>query len=85
VLHDMFAVPFGEIGSILGRSPAAAKQLASRARGRIQQADSDRGPDPARQQEVVRAFLAASRDGEPPPAGRAFIQARIRRLSASAG
>jgi RNA polymerase sigma factor (sigma-70 family) len=66
VLHDMFAVPFGEIAPILGRSPAAAKQLASRARRRVQGAgpgaDLDTGA--SRQREIVRAFLAASRDGD---------------------
>ena len=66
VLHDMFAVPFEEIGSILGRSPAAAKQLASRARRRVQGAasDDDIETDVTRQRAVVDAFLAASRDGD---------------------
>src|SRR6266487_6242167 len=66
VLHDMFAVPFDEIASILGRSPAAAKQLASRARRRVQGAASDDNieTDVTRQQAVVDAFLAASRDGD---------------------
>jgi len=64
VLHDMFAVPFDEIGSILGRSPNAAKQLASRARRRVQAADAAPGADLARQTELVRAFLAASRSGD---------------------
>ena len=66
VLHDMFAVPFAEIASILGRSPAAAKQLASRARRRVQGAasDDDIETDLARQRAVVDAFLAASRDGD---------------------
>jgi RNA polymerase sigma-70 factor (ECF subfamily) len=65
VLHDMFAVPFEEIAAILGRSPAAAKQLASRARRRVQGAASDDGveTDVARQRAVVEAFLAASREG----------------------
>src|SRR5437870_2270171 len=66
VLHDMFALPFEEIASILGRSPAAAKQLASRARRRIQGAvsDDDIETDVTRQRAVVDAFLAASRDGD---------------------
>jgi RNA polymerase sigma factor (sigma-70 family) len=64
VLHDMFAVPFEEIGSILGRSPNAAKQLASRARRRVQGAEGAEDTDRARQRAVVDAFLAASRDGD---------------------
>ena len=64
VLHDMFAVPFGDIGVILDRSPEAAKQLASRARRRVQGADMAAGGDPAAQRRVVSAFLAASRDGD---------------------
>jgi hypothetical protein len=66
VLHDMFAVPFDEIASILGRSPAAAKQLASRARRRVQGAASDDAieTDVTRQRAVVDAFLAASRGGD---------------------
>jgi RNA polymerase sigma-70 factor (ECF subfamily) len=67
VLHDMFAVPFDEIASVLGRSPAAAKQLASRARRRVQGAasdDDDIETDLTRQRAVVDAFLAASRDGD---------------------
>ncbi|HEY0517968.1 MAG TPA: sigma-70 family RNA polymerase sigma factor [Ilumatobacteraceae bacterium] len=63
VLHDMFAVPFEEIGSILGRSPNAAKQLASRARARIRGSELNPGTNPAREREVVEAFLAASRGG----------------------
>jgi RNA polymerase sigma factor (sigma-70 family) len=66
VLHDMFAVSFEEIASILGRSPAAAKQLATRARRRIQGAGSgdDLKTDVTRQRAVVEAFLAASRGGD---------------------
>ncbi len=65
VLHDMFAVPFEEIASILGRSPNAAKQLASRARQRVQAAaDATPGTDVARQTQLVKAFLAASRNGD---------------------
>jgi RNA polymerase sigma factor (sigma-70 family) len=63
VLHDMFAVPFDEIALILARSPAAAKQLASRARRRVQGADPLPDSDRTRQREVVDAFLAASRSG----------------------
>ncbi len=64
VLHDMFAVPFGDIGVILDRSPEAAKQLASRARRRVQGADAAGSGDPAVQRRVVSAFLAASRNGD---------------------
>src|SRR3979411_943032 len=66
VLHDMFAVRFDEIASILGRSPVAAKQLASRARRRVQGAasDDDIETDVVRQRAVVDAFLAASRGGD---------------------
>jgi RNA polymerase sigma factor (sigma-70 family) len=63
VLHDMFAVPFDEIAPIVGRSPASARQLASRARRRVQGApvpDADLG----RQREVADSFLAAARDGD---------------------
>src|SRR5689334_403482 len=63
VLHDLFAVPFDEIGTILGRSPAAARQLASRARRRVQGGGADDG-EPARRREVVAAFLTASRGGD---------------------
>jgi RNA polymerase sigma factor (sigma-70 family) len=63
VLHDIFAMPFEQIGSILDRSPAAAKQLASRARGRLRGAASP-VTDPVRQRQVVEAFQAASRDGD---------------------
>ncbi|WP_119730162.1 sigma-70 family RNA polymerase sigma factor [Thermomonospora amylolytica] len=62
VLHDMFAVPFDEIASILGRSAPAAKMLASRARRRVRTARAD--ADPPRQRKVVEAFLAASRKGD---------------------
>jgi hypothetical protein len=65
VLHDMFSVPFDEIGAILDRSPEAARQLASRARRRIRGADTTPDTDAAAQQEeVVEAFLAAARDGD---------------------
>jgi RNA polymerase sigma factor (sigma-70 family) len=64
VLHDMFGVPFGEIGTIVGRSPTAARQLASRARRRVRGTAAVPDPDPARQRQVVDAFLAASREGD---------------------
>ena len=64
VLHDMFGVPFGEIGPIVGRSPTAARQLASRARRRVRGATIVPDPDLARQRQVVEAFLAASREGD---------------------
>jgi RNA polymerase sigma factor (sigma-70 family) len=63
VLHDLFAVPFEEIAPILDRSPAAARQLASRARRRLQGAPAP-DTDLARQRAVVDAFLAASREGD---------------------
>ncbi len=61
VLHDIFAIPFEQIGPVLDRSPAAAKQLASRARRRLRGAPAGAAPDPARQREAAEAFLAASR------------------------
>jgi RNA polymerase sigma factor (sigma-70 family) len=64
VLHDLFAVPFDEIAPILGRSPAATRQLASRARRRVHGAAMTRHPDLPRQRRVVDAFLAASRGGD---------------------
>jgi RNA polymerase sigma-70 factor (ECF subfamily) len=64
VLHDMFAVPFDEIAPIVGRSPAAARQLASRARRRVQGANPAPDADVARQRQVVDAFLAAARGGD---------------------
>src|SRR5215216_3671514 len=64
VLHDMFAVPFDEIGAILDRSPDAARQLASRARRRIRGAHTTPDADRAAQLEVVEAFLAAAREGD---------------------
>jgi len=64
VLHDMFAVPFDEIAGIAGRTPSAARQLASRARRRVQSASSTPDADFARQRAVVDAFLAASRGGD---------------------
>jgi RNA polymerase sigma factor (sigma-70 family) len=64
VLHDMFAVPFGEIGLMIERSPAAARQLASRARRRVQGQAPAPDPDLARQRDVVDAFFAAARDGD---------------------
>jgi RNA polymerase sigma factor (sigma-70 family) len=64
VLHDMFSVPFDEIAPIVGRSPAAARQLASRARRRVRSTATEPDEDLARQREVVGAFLAAARDGD---------------------
>ncbi|WP_222709218.1 RNA polymerase sigma factor SigJ [Nonomuraea sp. C10] len=64
VLHDMFAVPFEEIAPLLDRSPAAARQLASRARRRVRGQAPVPDPDPARQRDVVNAFFAAARDGD---------------------
>ena len=64
VLHDMFDVPFEEVGPIIDRSPAAARQLASRARRRVKGADAVPEADVARQHRIVNAFLAASRNGD---------------------
>jgi RNA polymerase sigma-70 factor (ECF subfamily) len=64
VLHDLFALPFDEIGSILGRSAAAAKQLASRARRRVRGSPAPSKAGRARQREVLEAFLRAVRAGD---------------------
>jgi RNA polymerase sigma factor (sigma-70 family) len=64
VLHDMFSVPSEEIAPVVGRSPTAARQLASRARRRVQGEAHVPDADLATQREVVDAFLAASRDGD---------------------
>jgi RNA polymerase sigma-70 factor (ECF subfamily) len=64
VLHDLFDLPFEEIAPVVGRTPAAARQLASRARRRVRGAGAPETPDPARQRQVVEAFLAASQGGD---------------------
>jgi len=65
VLHDMFAMPFTAVADVLGRTPDAARQLASRARRRVHGAPSpDHAADITRQREVAAAFLAASRGGD---------------------
>jgi RNA polymerase sigma-70 factor (ECF subfamily) len=64
VLHDMFAVPFEEIAALVDRSPAATRQLASRARRRVQGQAPVPDPDLAGQRRVVDAFFAAARDGD---------------------
>ena len=64
VLHDVFGVPFAEIAPVVGRSPNAAKMLASRARRRVRGATTSPDADLARNREVVAAFLAPSRDGD---------------------
>ena len=64
VLHDLFELPFDEIGSIIGRSPAAAKQLASRARRRVRGSPDRSGSSRARQREVVDAFFRAVQAGD---------------------
>jgi RNA polymerase sigma factor (sigma-70 family) len=64
VLHDMFAMPFDEVAPIVGRSPEAARQLASRARRRVQGAKPEPDVELAEQKRVVDAFLAAAREGD---------------------
>jgi RNA polymerase sigma factor (sigma-70 family) len=64
VLHDMFDLPFEDIAPIVGRSPVAARQLASRARRRVQGENTVANADRTRQRQVVDAFLAASRGGD---------------------
>src|SRR5262245_5369763 len=64
VLHDMFAVPFEEIAPIVGRTPTAARQLASRARRRVQGTTRTPDEDRTRQRAAVAAFLEAARDGD---------------------
>ena len=64
VLHDLFGVPFTEIGPIVGRTPDAAKMLASRARQRVRSGSVEPDADLRRQREVVDAFMAAARDGD---------------------
>jgi RNA polymerase sigma-70 factor (ECF subfamily) len=64
VLHDVFGVPFDDVSEILGRSPDASRQLASRARRRLQGSTPDGRLDIARQRDVVDAFLRASRGGD---------------------
>ncbi|SCG75859.1 RNA polymerase sigma-70 factor, ECF subfamily [Micromonospora echinaurantiaca] len=63
VLHDMFAVSFDELAPVVDRSPAAVRQVASRARRRVQSGPAAPETDPARQRGIVEAFLAASREG----------------------
>ncbi|MBO2454641.1 RNA polymerase sigma factor SigJ [Actinomadura barringtoniae] len=64
VLHDMFALPYDDIASVVGRSPAAARQLASRARRRVQGTAPEPDADLATQRHVVDAFIAAARGGD---------------------
>jgi len=64
VLHDMFAVPFEDIAAVVGRSPAAARQLASRARRRVQGVAAVPGTDLTRQRAITGAFLTAARNGD---------------------
>jgi RNA polymerase sigma-70 factor (ECF subfamily) len=64
VMHDMFGLPFEEIAPMVGRTPASARQLASRARRRVKGAETAPDPDLARQREVVDAFFAAARGGD---------------------
>ncbi len=64
VLHDMFDLPFDEIAPIIGRSPAASRQLASRARRRVRGRPTSPDADLEQQRQVVEAFLAAAREGD---------------------
>jgi RNA polymerase sigma-70 factor (ECF subfamily) len=64
VLHDLFDLPYDEIAPVVGRSPVAARQLASRARRRVRGAEPIPDADRVRQREIVDAFLAASRSGD---------------------
>lgn len=64
VLHDMFALPFDAIAPIVGRSPTAARKLASRARRRVRGPAAAPDADPGRERELVAAFLEASREGD---------------------
>ena len=64
VLHDMFAMPFGEIARMIERSPDATRQLASRARRRVRSAAPAPDPDLARQRRAVDAFFAAAHEGD---------------------
>jgi RNA polymerase sigma-70 factor, ECF subfamily len=64
VLHDMFAIPFDEIAAMVGRSPDATRQLASRARLRVHSGAPPSDPDLTRQRAVVEAYLAAAREGD---------------------
>src|SRR5699024_9995363 len=64
VLHDLFAVPFDEIATVLDRSSASTRQLASRARKKVQGAGPERQPDRAKQREIAHAWLAAARGGD---------------------
>ena len=64
ILHDIFAVPFDDVAAIVGRSPAAARQLASRARRRVHGAAPVLGAELTRQRAIADAFLAASRNGD---------------------
>jgi RNA polymerase sigma-70 factor (ECF subfamily) len=64
VLHDIFAVPFDEIAAVVGRSPAAARQLASRARRRVRGVAGVTDSDLPRQRAITDAFMIAARDGD---------------------
>ncbi|MFC7447600.1 sigma-70 family RNA polymerase sigma factor [Rhodococcus daqingensis] len=64
VLHDMFAVPFEDVALVVGKTTAATRQLASRARRRVQDSTPVPDPDLARQREIVEAFFAAARGGD---------------------
>ncbi len=78
VLHDMFDLPFEEIAPIVGRTPTAARQLASRARRRVQGKGDSAESDRERQSQVVEAFLRASREGDFEASARAARSGRRR-------
>jgi RNA polymerase sigma-70 factor, ECF subfamily len=84
VLHDLFAVPFGEIAPIVGRSPASAKKLASRARSRVHGAPAIRGPELAARRQVVETFLAAARSGDVSAVLAVLAPGVVRRADAAA-
>ena len=76
VLHDLFDVPFDDIAAIVGKTPEATRQLASRARRRVRGASDGRDTVTQRHDELVRAFLQASRSGNFPHCSRCWIRAQ---------
>jgi len=84
VLHDLFGMSFDDISPIVGRSPAAARQLASRARRRVRGRDAGANADVKTQRQVVEAFLAAAREGDFEALLRVLDPAVVRRADAVA-